>query len=177
MGDVIRQEAARQGLEPTDQNLGRIGNALREKEGAEAIARKTLKMARKTGRDLVVVDGLRSGAEAEFFRSQADEFYLIEVWAAADARLGRLEKRGRPDDPKVCGEVGGNASAEGQAKSNSATALEERECREKGWGLARAMERADYRIDNSGSLEDLRRMVVKLVGEIEKGVSGESMVG
>ncbi len=122
MGDVIRQEAARQGLEPTDQNLGRIGNALREKEGAEAIARKTLKMARKTGRDLVVVDGLRSGAEAEFFRSQADEFYLIEVWAAADARLGRLEKRGRPDDPKVCGEVGGNASAEGQAKSNSATA-------------------------------------------------------
>ncbi|MFZ2536174.1 AAA family ATPase, partial [Methanothrix sp.] len=25
MGDVIRQEAARQGLEPTDQNLGRIG--------------------------------------------------------------------------------------------------------------------------------------------------------
>ena len=26
MGDVIRQEAARQGLEPTDQNLGRIGN-------------------------------------------------------------------------------------------------------------------------------------------------------
>ena len=121
MGDVIRQEAARQGLEPTDQNLGRIGNALREKEGAEAIARKTLKMARKTGRDLVVVDGLRSGAEAEFFRSQADEFYLIEVWAAAEARLGRLEKRGRPDDPKACGEVGGNASAEGQAKSNPAT--------------------------------------------------------
>ncbi len=39
------------------------------------------------------------------------------------------------------------------------------------------MERADYRIDNSGSLEDLRRKVVKLVGEIEKGVSGESMVG
>jgi cytidylate kinase len=169
MGDVIRQEAARLDLEPTDQNLGRIGNALREKEGPEAIARKTLKIARKTGRDLVVVDGLRSGAEAEFFRSQADEFYLIEVQAAAEARLGRLEKRGRPDDPKVCGEVGGNASAEGQAKSNPATALEERECREKGWGLARAMERADCRIDNSGSLEDLRRKVVQLLGNIENG--------
>jgi len=169
MGDVIRQEAARLGMEPTDQNLGRIGNALREKEGPEAIARKTLKMARKTGRDLVVVDGLRSGAEAEFFRSQADEFYLIEVQAAAEARLGRLEKRGRPDDPKACGEVGGNGSGEGQAKSNSATALEERECREKGWGLARAMETADCRINNSGSLEDLRRKVVQLLGNIEKG--------
>jgi dephospho-CoA kinase len=169
MGDVIRQEAARLDLEPTDQNLGRIGNALREKEGAEAIARKTLKIARKTGRDLVVVDGLRSGAEAEFFRSQADEFYLIEVWAAAEARLGRLEKRGRPDDPKACGEVEGNASAEGQAKSNPATALEERECREKGWGLCEAMETADCRINNSGSLEDLRRKVVQLLGNIEKG--------
>jgi hypothetical protein len=65
--------------------------------------------------------------------------------------------------------VGGNASAEGQAKSNPATALEERECREKGWGLARAMETADCRINNSGSLEDLRRKVVQLLGEIEKG--------
>ncbi len=172
MGDVIRQEAARLDLEPTDQNLGRIGNALREKEGPEAIARKTLKMARKTGRDLVVVDGLRSWAEAEFFRSQADEFYLIEVQAAAESRLGRLEMRGRPDDPKGCGEVKGKSSAEGRAKSNPAAALEERECREKGWGLARAMERADYRIDNSGSLEDLRRKVVGLLVEIERGAGG-----
>ena len=173
MGDVIRQEAARLDLEPTDQNLGRIGNALREKEGPEAIAKRTLEMARSTGKDLVVVDGLRSGAEAEFFRSRADEFYLIEVQAAAEARLGWLEKRGRPDDPRGCEQVMDNASADGQAKSNSATALEERECREKGWGLCQAMQRADYRIDNSGSLEDLRRKVVGLLGEIERGGSGE----
>lgn len=171
MGDVIRQEAARLGLEPTDQNLGRIGNALREKEGPEAIARRTLEMARRTGRDLVVVDGLRSQAEAEFFRSQAEEFYLIEVQAAAEARLGWLEKRGRPDDPRACEKGSGNAAIEGQAKSSSASALEERECREKGWGLCQVMERADFRIDNSGSLEDLRRNVVKLLGEIEKSGS------
>jgi len=99
MGDVIRQEAARLGMEPTDQNLGRIGNALREKEGPEAIARKTLKMARKTGRDLVVVDGLRSQDEADFFRAHADEFHLVEVCAPAQARLKWLAARGRPDDP------------------------------------------------------------------------------
>lgn len=173
MGDVIRQEAARLDLEPTDLNLGRIGNALREKEGPEAIARRTLEMARATGENMIVVDGLRSREEAEFFRSQAEEFYLIEVQAAADARLGWLEKRGRPDDPKGCGEKSGNASAGVQAKSSSATALEERECREKGWGLCEAMERADYRVDNSGSLEDLRRIVVKLLGEIERGIRRE----
>lgn len=167
MGDVIRKEAARQGLEPTDLNLGRIGNDLREREGPEAIAKRTLEMARATGKEMVIVDGLRSQAEAEFFRSQADEFYLIEVQAAAEVRLGWLEKRGRPDDPKGCEEVRSKASAEGRAKSSSASALEERECREKGWGLCEAIKTADYRIENSGSLDDLRRNVVKLLGEIE----------
>src|SRR5690606_35398257 len=98
-----------------------------------------------------------------------EEFYLIEVQAAAEARLGWLEKRGRPDDPKGCEEVSGNASAEGRANSSSASALKERECREKGWGLCQAMEGADYRIDNSGRLEDLRRKVVGQLGEIERG--------
>ncbi|MDD1749766.1 MAG: AAA family ATPase, partial [Methanothrix sp.] len=68
MGDVIRQEAARQGLEPTDQNLGRIGNALRAAEGPDAVAKKTLERAKATGKDIVVVDGLRSREEADFFR-------------------------------------------------------------------------------------------------------------
>lgn len=168
MGDVIRQEAARLGLEPTDQNLGSIGNALREAGGPEAIAIRTLEMARKTGKEMVVVDGLRSLVEAEFFRSQADEFYLIEVQAAAEVRLGWLEKRGRPDDPKGCGKESGKASAGGRANSSSASALEERECREKGWGLCEAIKTADYRIENSGSLDDLRRNVIKLLDEIER---------
>ncbi|HPW72469.1 MAG: AAA family ATPase [Methanothrix sp.] len=166
MGDVIRQEAARQGLEPTDQNLGRIGNALREREGPEAVAKRTLEMAQRTGRDLVVVDGLRSQAEADFFRSRAEEFYLIEVQAAADVRLRWLENRGRPDDPKGCEEDRGGASAEAWAVDSAASALKEREGREKGWGLCQAMERADYRIDNSGSLEDLRQRVVQLLDRI-----------
>ncbi|HNT73008.1 MAG TPA: AAA family ATPase, partial [Methanothrix sp.] len=38
MGDVIREEAARRGLPPTDRNLGAVGNDLRSKEGPDAIA-------------------------------------------------------------------------------------------------------------------------------------------
>jgi len=99
MGDVIRQEAARQGLEFTDQNLGCIGNALRAAEGPEAVAKRTLEMAKATGKDVVVVDGLRSQDEADFFRAHADEFHLVEVCAPAQARLKWLAARGRPDDP------------------------------------------------------------------------------
>ena len=65
MGDVIRQEAARQGLELTDGNLGRIGNALRAAEGPDAVARRALEKAKATGKDVVVVDGLRSREEAD----------------------------------------------------------------------------------------------------------------
>lgn len=66
MGDVIRREAARLGVEPTDQNLGRIGSDLRAAEGPDAVARRVLEMAQATGGDVVVVDGLRSLEEAEF---------------------------------------------------------------------------------------------------------------
>ena len=34
MGDVIREEAARRGLDPTDKNLGAVGNDLRTRHFA-----------------------------------------------------------------------------------------------------------------------------------------------
>ena len=68
MGDVIRQEADRMGLDATDGNLGRIGSALREKEGPEAVARRVLERAVASGEDTVVVDGLRSRRGGGLFR-------------------------------------------------------------------------------------------------------------
>ncbi len=169
MGDVIRQEAARQGLEPTDLNLGRIGNALRAKDGPEAIARRTLEMARATGENLVVVDGLRSKVEADYFRAHADEFHLVEVCAPATARMGWLEARGRPDDPKRCRESDSSATSTANGLSDGclSAALGERESREIGWGMCEAMKAADFRLENNGSLDDLRMNVVKLLGTLK----------
>ena len=99
MGDVIRQEADRMGLDATDGNLGRIGSALREKEGPEAVARRVLERAVASGEDTVVVDGLRSREEADYFATHAQQFHLVEICAPADERLRWLQARGRPDDP------------------------------------------------------------------------------
>ncbi len=52
-----------------------------------------------TGKDVVVVDGLRSREEADFFRNHAEEFHLVEVSAPVEARMRWLAARGRPDDP------------------------------------------------------------------------------
>ena len=163
MGDVIRQEAARQGLEPTDQNLGLIGNALRAAEGPDAVAKKTFERAKASGRDVVVVDGLRSREEADFFRAHVDEFHLVEICAPAKDRLKWLAARGRPDDP------GKIISSSKEPDSLAAAALEQRECREMGWGMCEAMKIADLKLRNDGSLDDFRTNVKRLLGLLVAG--------
>jgi len=164
MGDLIRQEAACRGLAPTDENLGSVGSALRAEEGPDAVARRTLEMARATGEDVVVVDGLRSREEAEFFRTAVDEFHLIEVCAPAKARLKWLEARGRSDDPRYKGLPAGCRSACCQEIEHEAVqALERREAREISWGMSEACRAASLRLGNDGSLEEFRRRVQALL--------------
>lgn len=176
MGDVIRQEAARQGLEPTDQNLGRIGNALRAADGPDAVAKIVFEKAKATGKDVVVVDGLRSRVEADFFRANADEFLLVEVCAPVEARLKWLAARGRPDDPgKSPSKANDGMKADddadakiilpcGEPDNLAAAALEQRECREMGWGMCEAMKTADLKLRNDGSLDDFHENVKRLLG-------------
>ncbi|MCK9565768.1 MAG: AAA family ATPase [Methanothrix sp.] len=179
MGDVIRQEAARQGLEPTDQNLGRVGNALRAADGPDAVAKKTFEWAKTAGKGVVVVDGLRSQEEAEFFRTHSEEFHLVEVCAPVEARLKWLAARGRPDDPgKSPAKANDGMKADADAKiilpsgepdRLAAAALERRECREMGWGMSEAMKTADLKLRNDSSLDDFRKDVKRLLDLLVAG--------
>ncbi|NMC09724.1 MAG: flagellar hook-basal body complex protein FliE [Methanothrix sp.] len=160
MGDIIRHEAARQGLEPTDQNLGRVGTALRAAEGPDAVAKRTLEKAMALGEDIVVIDGLRSKDEADFFRASVEEFHLIEISAPVEARLKWLESRGRPDDPD----------------QKAADALELRECRELSWGMCEAMKAADLKLKNEGRLDDFRKNVERLLEVLGTTTTSEKMI-
>ncbi len=170
MGDVIRQQAAFLGIEQSDENLGRIGCELRAEEGPLAVARRSLEMARATGSEIVVVDGLRSSEEADFFRAGADEFCLIEVCAPKEARLRWLEARGRPDDPGSWKEAGQKIISSGYlSDQKSAEALEQRECRELSWGMCEVMKAADLKLRNDGSLEEFRKNVKDLLEILAAG--------
>ena len=180
MGDVIRQEAVRQGLEATDANLGRVGCALREAEGAEAVARRVLEQARASGEETVVVDGLRSLEEANYFASNAEQFHLVEVCAPAELRLKWLQARGRPDDPgngpsgtKEQDQDQKIISSCGDPDSQAATALEQRECREMGWGMCQAIEAASLKLVNDGSLEEFRKNARKLLDILSRDSAKE----
>jgi dephospho-CoA kinase len=172
MGDVIRQEAAARGLPPTDENLGRMGGILRSREGPAAIAKRTLRLARESGKDVAVIDGLRSKEEADYFQASVEEFHLLEIWASPEVRLERLSSRGRSDDPGWACTDERNAGVAGDTEVVSSCregtkgmeeALERRECRELGWGMGRAFGEAEARLENDGELEEFRRSVRRLL--------------
>jgi len=140
MGDVIREEVELRGLEPTDENMGRVGVALREKEGDDAVARRCASDIRSKDAPVVLVDGVRSADEAEYFRDEfGDGFVLVAVKAPFETRLERVRSRGRSDD------------------ADAADELRERDERELGYGMGEAIDEADVTIGNDGSLEGFRK--------------------
>ena len=154
MGDVIRAECRRRGLDPSEHH-GRIAGVLREEEGDDAIAARTLPRIREavadSERDTVLVDGLRSTVELERFREAfGDDFTLVAVRAPFELRAERLDERGR------------------DASDSDLEALRERDAREADLGLGETLERADVEIDNSGTLAAFRSRVREVLGVAEE---------
>jgi dephospho-CoA kinase len=98
MGDVIREETRRRGLEPDSKNTGEVMRRLREERGESAVADLCMEAVRRTGSDRVVVDGIRSMAEVEAFKKEA-KVLLVAVHASPSRRYVLLKERGRSDDP------------------------------------------------------------------------------
>jgi dephospho-CoA kinase len=151
MGDVIRAECRRRDLDPA-QHHGRIAQALREEEGDDAIAARTLPRIREAAAesergDTVLVDGLRSTVELERFRDAfGDDFTLVAIRAPFELRAERLGERGRDDSDA------------------DTAALRERDAREIDLGLGETLERADVEIDNTDSLAAFRERVREVLG-------------
>lgn len=160
MGDVIRQECRDRGLDPA-QHHGRIAQALREENGPGAIAQRSLPVIEDhlADSDTVLVDGIRSDVEVETFREAfGEDFTLVHVFAPRDLRKERIESRDRPGD------------TDGEP-------LEAREERERGFGMEAAIDLADVRIENTGTLEEFhdafRDLLVGEDAEEESNEAGE----
>ncbi|MFC5134938.1 MULTISPECIES: AAA family ATPase [Haloferacaceae] len=150
MGDVIREECRARGLDPAEHH-GRMAGLLREEEGDDAIAARTIPRIREAADDAeaetVLVDGLRSTVELEAFREAfGDEFTLVAIHAPFELRAERLGERGRDDS------------------DSDLEALRERDEREIDLGLGETLERADVEIDNTGTLEAFRERVREVLG-------------
>jgi dephospho-CoA kinase len=149
MGDVIRNAVKKAGLPPTDANLGAMANRLRAEGGMDAIANLCVAETKNQPAPVVLIDGIRGDAEVRVFRRNFSGFSLVAIETSFEKRLERLCERKRSDD------VG---SAEG---------LRTRDEREKGWGLENALNLADIRINNDGTLEDFTAQVTDLLHSLE----------
>ena len=98
MGDVIREETKRLGLSPDAKNTGEVMKRLRKERGEAAVAELCMDVIRKSGSEKIVVDGIRSLAEADTFRKSA-RVLLVAVHASRQRRFVLLKERGRSDDP------------------------------------------------------------------------------
>jgi len=138
MGDVIRAECRDRGLDPATEH-GSVAKALREENGPDAIAQRSLPMieAALEDSDTVVVDGIRSDVEVERFEEAfGDAFTLVSIEAPFETRAERLDTRGRDANAEEGGEP-----------------LAERDERELAFGMGEAMEDADIVVENTGTLE------------------------
>jgi dephospho-CoA kinase len=155
MGDVIRREVLRRGLEPNDSNTGMVGTDLRKCEGMDAVARRCIFQIKETSSELVVVDGVRGIAEVECFRQEFGKgFVLISIYAPIEIRFSRIQKRGRTDDM---------GSIEG---------LRNRDERELGWGMGEAIEASNVEIENISTLENFKKDVI----EVLNNYSGANLI-
>lgn len=98
MGDVVREETRRRGLEPDASNTGEVMQDLRRTHGEAAVAKLCMEAVARSGEEKVVVDGVRSMAEVEEFKKSA-RVILVAVQASPGRRYALLRERGRSDDP------------------------------------------------------------------------------
>ncbi len=127
MGDVVRSEVERLGLDHSAEVTGRVATDLRESHGLTVIADR---LAIQINEDLmagrsVLVDGVRSPVELKRLAQIVGRRpLLIAVTADASIRWQRLKERGRPEDGSI-------------------ESLQARDQREIGFGLAEVITLAD----------------------------------
>ncbi|WP_297507956.1 dephospho-CoA kinase [Thermococcus sp.] len=149
LGDIVREETVKRGLELTKENVAKVSIRLRQELGQNAVAKLAVVRIRELleGSNVVVVDGVRSLDEVGTFRSAfpGEEIVIIAVHTPPRQRFERLRKRGRHDDPKTWEE------------------FEERDWKELKFGIGNVIAMADYMLVNDGSKEEYEKKVRETV--------------
>lgn len=147
MGDIIRSEAKNRKIEPSDENLGKIATELREKHGKSFIAQKCVELIKKLKAEVIFVDGIRSLYEVEVFRKYW-KFPIIEIATKNEIRHKRISDRARTDD------------------SITISNMTERDKREIDLGIKEVLLRADYKISNDSTVDELNKRMRKIILKI-----------
>jgi dephospho-CoA kinase len=147
LGDVIREETERRGLEPTLKNMGDVMLDVRTKEGPAAVARRLLPKVDANEATVVVIEGIRSQDELTELKSKFDVL-TVAIHASPRTRFQRLLSRNRSDDPKTW------------------DTFCERDLRELNVGLGQVIALADILLVNEGTISELQSTFKNKLGTL-----------
>jgi dephospho-CoA kinase len=145
MGDIVREETKKKGLELTPENVGHTMLELREREGPQVVARRCIPKIQASTAKAVIVDGLRGPEEVQLLRETFHGFKVLCIHASPETRFRRLFGRGRSDDPEDW------------------TIFEERDKRELRVGIGSVIALADIMVVNEGSKKQFETKVIHLI--------------
>lgn len=145
LSDLIREEMEKKGGEINRNNLIKMGNKLREKFGADILARRVMKRIKGKA----VIDSIRNPKEVGYLRKHKS-FLLLAVDAPVELRFERVRSRGRDESASNLEEF---------------IRMEEEEMTDykNGQQIGNCMYLADITLINDGSLEDLHKKLEALL--------------
>lgn len=146
LSDRIREELTRQGMEITRSNLRDMAHKLRKDLGPDILAKRTADKAKKSGCEKIVIDAIRNPFEVRRIQEDLDAV-VIGVNASQKRRYEFMQMRSRPGDIKTYDEF------IKQDNEELASGVDHK------MNILDAIKKADYIIENDGTLEDLKSKV------------------
>lgn len=137
MGDLVREEVLSRGLKPTREVTTRISTELLTKDPAYFI-KKAVKKIKESSHDKWLIDGVRRPLDVKEFRKAFSKIYFIKVAVKPRNRFERMKLRGRPGFPSTF------------KKFQEHERLEDER-----FNLSETLSKADYVLDNNGSIDEL----------------------
>ncbi len=100
MGNFVREEAVKRGLDLSSDVLGKLAIELRGEKGKHIVAKLVMDKLKERNDEVVLIEGVRNIEELKYFLTEIGKIILVAVHASPKTRFERLYKRGRSDDPK-----------------------------------------------------------------------------
>lgn len=148
---ILRRTIEDLHLPATRDNFVKLAIVLKEGFGPSVVIDSLIKDMEKNGSDIIIADGIRMHGDVKPFREKyGDSFHLIYVTADLKIRYERSKKR--------------NEKAGEDKMTLSDFVAEEGRLTEV--SIHEIGKKADYLIDNNGTLEELNEQIIKTIKDI-----------
>jgi len=150
LSSMLRQEAKKQGLEETRENLMEIGNTMRQEEGAGVLAKKAVDVLKEDIEKDWIIDGIRNPAEINVLQDFG-KVCIAGLYTDERILIDRIISRQRKGDEVSVDKV--------KEKLDREWGKDEPE---DGQQVEKCMQQVDAVIRNEGDLDDLYNNMMEL---------------